>query len=142
MTMLNPLFGVWKIVSFQFEIEGADERHDVYDRQPSGYLIVTADRMMALITAGDRPSDASPSTLFDSMTAYSGRYRLHDNGEITTVDCAWHPGWLGTEQIRYFKLDGNKLSLTSPFQQHPKFPGSQVRGIAVWQREEAHEGSQ
>jgi hypothetical protein len=139
MAKLNPLVGVWRIVAFQFEFEGADEGRDVYDEQPSGYLIVTEGRMMALITAGNRPNDGSPSSRFDSMMAYSGRYRLHDNSEITTVDSAWHPGWLGTEQTRYFKLDGNTLSLTSPFQQHPKFPGRQVRGIAIWQREEAHQ---
>ena len=34
---------------------------------------------MALVTAGDRASNASPEVLFDCMTAYSGRYRLQGN---------------------------------------------------------------
>jgi Lipocalin-like domain len=138
MTQANPLVGVWRIVSFQVDIEGAKESQDVYDKQPSGFLILTAEgRMMALITAGQRAKDASSAALFDCMTAYSGRYRLNDNRLITTVDSAWHPAWIGTEQTRFLKLDDHTLSLTSPPQEHPKFPGKSVRGVAIWRREEA-----
>ena len=65
MTQPNPLVGVWKIIAFQFETDDAKERRDIYDQNPSGFLIITAEgRMMALVTAGERPSDASPDTLF------------------------------------------------------------------------------
>jgi Lipocalin-like domain len=91
MTQSNPLVGVWKIVSFQVEIDDAKERRDVYDERPSGFLIITDEgRMMALITAGDRANDAPPEALFDCMTAYSGRYRLSSDSLITKVDSAWH----------------------------------------------------
>jgi Lipocalin-like domain len=138
MTQVNQLVGVWRIVSFQVEIEGVKKSQDVYDKQPSGFLILTDEgRMMALITAGERTKDASSAALFDCMTAYSGRYRLNDDRLVTIVDSAWHPAWIGTEQIRFVKLDGHTLSLSSPLQEHPKFPGKSVRGVAIWQREEA-----
>ena len=139
MTQPNPLVGVWKIIAFQFETDDAKERRDIYDQNPSGFLIITAEgRMMALVTAGERPSDASPDTLFGSMTAYSGEYRLHGvDTFVTKVDSAWHPAWLGTEQVRHFKLHGNTLSVVSPPQEHPRFPGLRVRGIAIWEKEEA-----
>ena len=138
MTPSNPLVGVWKIVSFQVEIEGAQERNDVYDRQPSEFLIITDEgRMMALITAGERATDASPETLFNVMTAYSGQYRLERDCLITKVDSAWHPSWIGTEQTRYIKMDRNTLSLASPPQQHPRYPGQRVVGIVTWEREDA-----
>jgi len=133
----NPLVGTWKVVSFQFEFEGTDERRNVYDEHPTGFIIIAADgRMMTVVTAGNRTPDAAPGVLFDSMTAYSGRYRLQgDDCFITTVDSAWHPAWVGTEQTRFFKLDGDTLSITSPLQQHPKFPDRRIRGVIVWRKE-------
>jgi hypothetical protein len=38
----NPLVGTWKLVSFQFEAEGSNERLDVYDEHPVGFIIFTA----------------------------------------------------------------------------------------------------
>jgi hypothetical protein len=73
------------------------------------------------------------------MTAYSGRYRLINDSLVTKVDSAWHPAWIGTEQTRYITLDGHTLTLTSPPQEHPKFPGQRVRGIAIWQEEACFE---
>lgn len=37
----NPLVGTWKLVSFQFESEGSDERFDAYDDHPEGFAIFT-----------------------------------------------------------------------------------------------------
>ena len=131
MTQSNPLVGVWRITAFKFETEGAKEQRDIYDQHPSGFLIITAEgRVMALITAGERASNASPDTLFGSMTAYSGQYRLQGADTfVTKVDSAWHPSWLGTEQVRHFKLDGNTLSVVSPPQEHPRFPGQRVQAL-------------
>jgi Lipocalin-like domain len=133
----NPIVGTWKVVSFQFEFEGTDERRDVYDEHPAGFIIITAEgRMMTVVTAGVRAPDAAPSALFDSMTAYSGRYRLQgDDCFVTTVDSARHPAWVGTEQTCFFKRDGDTLSITSPLQQHPKFPERRIRGVIVWRKE-------
>jgi hypothetical protein len=69
-------------------------------------------------------------------TRQFGRFRSEaDILGITTVDSAWHPSWLGTEQTGYFKHDGDALSLMSDFIELPKFPGRRVRGTAIWRRE-------
>ena len=133
----NPLVGTWKLVSFQFEAEGGNERRDVYDEHPVGFIIFTADfRVLALLTASERAGDEAARSLFDRMMAYSGRYRLRvDDCFITIVDSAWHPAWIGTEQTNFFTLDGDTLSIISPLQEHPKFPDQRVRGVAVWRKE-------
>jgi hypothetical protein len=131
----NPLVGTWKLVSFQFESEGSDERFDAYDEHPQGFAIFTEARVFFLLTAGDRLAAAPASELFDRMCAYSGRYRMQADRIITTVDSAWHPAWIGTEQPRFFKFDGDTLSLMSDFLEFPKFPGQRVRGTAIWRRE-------
>lgn len=139
MAQVNPLVGVWRITAFQVETEGSSERHNIYDDHPSGYLIITPEgRMMTLLTAGERAGDAAPDVLFGTMNGYSGQYRLQGADTfVTKVDTSWHPAWLGTEQVRHFKLDGNTLSIISPPQDYPKFPGQRVRGIAIWERESA-----
>jgi len=133
----NPLVGTWKLVSFQFEAEGSNERLDVYDEHPVGFIIFTADwRVLALVTASERADDETARTLFDHMMAYSGRYRLRVDGcFITIVDSAWYPAWIGTEQTNFFTLDGDTLSIISPLLQHPKFPNDRVRGVAIWRKE-------
>ena len=89
----NPLVGTWKLVSFQFEAEGTNERLDVYDEHPVGFIIFTADwRVLALVTASERADDETARALFDRMMAYSDRYRLQVDGcFITIVDSAWYP---------------------------------------------------
>jgi hypothetical protein len=137
MTQTNPLVGVWRIVAFQFEGDDG-KRHNIYDEHPTGFLIITAERrLMALVTAGDRPSNGSAEDLFNRMTAYSGQYQMQGNDTfVTKVDTAWLPTFLGTEQIRHFKLDGNVLSAFSPPQEQIRFPGKKVRYIATWKREQ------
>jgi ABC-type Fe3+ transport system substrate-binding protein len=45
--------------------------------------------------------------------AYTGMYRLEGDKWLTKVDVAWNPEWVGTEQTRFFKLDGDRLHVTS-----------------------------
>ncbi len=137
MQSANSPVGTWKLVSFQFEVEESGERGDVFDEHPVGVIILTAEgRLLTLITASNRAPTAAASDLFDSMMAYSGLYRLQGNRLITRVDSAWHPAWVGTEQTRSFKREGDILSLSAPdFREHPKFPGRRVRGTAIWQKE-------
>jgi fermentation-respiration switch protein FrsA (DUF1100 family) len=86
--------------------------------------------------------DASPDVLFGTMNGYSGQYRLRGADTfVTKVDTSWHPAWVGSEQVRHFKLEGDTLSVMTPPQDYPKFPGQRVRGIAVWEREPRFEDS-
>src|SRR5262245_51786158 len=96
----NPLVGTWKLVAFQIEFED-NERQPVYS-EPCGSLIITPDgRMLTVLADNARQLNDPPSSLFERMMAYSGRYRVQgDDCFIVDVDVAWHPSWLGTEQTR------------------------------------------
>lgn len=73
---------------------------------------------------------------FTPWMVYSGRYRLEgDDCLIANVDSSWHPAWIESGQMRFFKLDGETLSLSSPYQDHPKFPGARVCGVVIWRKE-------
>ena len=132
----NSLVGAWKVLSFQIEFEDSDERDEPYGANPDGYVVLTEKRLIAVITGPKRAMDQSAANLFDSMMAYSGRYRLQgDDCFITTVDSAWLPAWLGTEQVRYFKINGEVLSVVGLFRENPKYPGRRVRGVLTGRKE-------
>jgi hypothetical protein len=135
-TVFDRLVGSWKLITFHYVAEDTNERGDVYE-SPCGVLTFTATgRMMTIITAGDRGPNADPRDLFCAMMAYSGQYRIQgDDTFIVKVDAAWHPSWIGTEQVRFFKLEGETLSVTSPAQYHPMFPGRLVRGMVTFKKE-------
>ena len=48
------------------------------------------------------------------MVAYSGIYRVEGDKWIMKVDVAWDETWTGTEQLRFFKVEGDALTVTSP----------------------------
>jgi hypothetical protein len=61
-------------------------------------------------------SAAGRATLFSDLAAYT---RLDGPGRFsTTVDLAWNPAWRG-EQLRFFALDGDRLTIRSPAQTRP-----------------------
>jgi hypothetical protein len=92
---------------------------------PTGYAIFTAEgRVMFVLTGeGRKPPQTvqDRADLLNSMAAYTGMYRLEGNKWITKVDVAWNPEWVGTEQTRFFKLDGERLHVTSTWRIMPNW---------------------
>ena len=122
----------------QFEFDDNGERVDVYGASPAGYISLGSDgRMMGIITAanGERQANTEPAALFRSMLAYSGPYRLEGNRFIVTVDAAWHPSWVGTEQVRFIRIDGDAMEITTAPQTLPLYGKRIGRGVLAWRRE-------
>jgi hypothetical protein len=132
----HALVGTWRLVSFHVETEGSNEQRLWWDEHPAGFIIFNGEgRMLALLTAGDRIASTSADQLIRTMCAYSGRYHVEGNRLSTIVDSAWLPAWVGTEQPRIFKRDGDTLSLMTDFQDHPRYPGQRTRGVLMWRKE-------
>lgn len=130
------LVGTWKVLSLWNEFEDGDDRDEPYGASPHGYVVLTETRLIAVITNPERSMDQSADQLFNGMMAYSGRYRLQsDDCFVTTVDTAWLPAWLGTEQVRHFKIDGTELLVTGLFRENPRYPGRRVRGVLRGRKE-------
>ena len=135
----SSLIGVWKLLSLENEFQDGSPRRAMYGERPSGYIVFTKEgRMMAVIEGDGRkaPStDSDRAALLKSMFAYSGIYRVEGSKWTTTVDVAWNPAWRGTEQVRFFELVGDRLTVTSMWQLAPNFAGAPMtRGILVFQR--------
>jgi hypothetical protein len=135
----RKIVGAWKLVSVAYEDAASGGRTPVYGAHPKGIQIATPEgRWLALMTAEGRGvpnSDDERAQALKTMIAYTGRYRIEDGKVITKVEAAWNEAWVGTEQIREVRFDGDRLLLQSPPMPHPNISGRVVRVIVEWERE-------
>ena len=120
----NKLIGTWKLVSITNENLLTGKKADDYGPNPIGYLNYSLNgRMMVIITKKDRKKPVSKITtpdealrLLNTMTSYAGTYTVNKNQIVHHIDVAWNPSWIGTNQVRFYKLEGKRLTLTmAPF---------------------------
>lgn len=133
------IIGTWRLVSQEWEDRGTGKRIHGIGENPTGYIIFTPEgRMMTVITGEGRKAsntEQDRARLFDSMSAYTGRYRFEGDKWITKVDVAWAPNRVGTEQVRFFRLEGDRLYVTSAWMPTPSGTGGTGRAILTWERE-------
>ena len=134
----EKLIGTWKVISFENEFQDGSPRRAVYGEHPTGYIILTAEgRMMAVVVGeGRKPAttDEERASLLRSMFAYTGMYRLEGDKWITSVDTSWNPSF-GGEQVRFYKLDGNRLEVTGAWGSNVNIPGAPItRGVVLFER--------
>ena len=135
----RQIVGTWVLVSVVYEDIATGERTPVYGEHPCGIQIATPEgRWLALMTAEGRTipqTDADRAQALKSMIAYTGRYRVENGQVITKVEAAWNEAWVGGEQVRNIRFDGDRLYIESPPVPHPNINDRTVRVIVVWQRE-------
>jgi len=135
----EKLYGVWKLDSFLFEDAQTKEKKGLFGEHPKGFMmLLPTGRMAGIITADGRKvpqSDPERVASFQSLIAYSGKFRLEGNKFITSVEVAWNEAWVGTDQARTFKLEGDKLFIISATQPNVSFGGRTMTGILSWDRE-------
>ena len=135
----QKIVGTWKLVSVVYEDQVTKERTPVLGEHPRGRQIATADgRWLALVTAENRPvptNDAERARALQTMISYTGRYRLEDGKVITKVEAAWNEAWVGGEQTRFIRFEGDRLFIESPPMPHPNVNNKVVKVVVVWDRE-------
>jgi hypothetical protein len=135
----KALIGTWKLLSCVLEDVETKEQKSVWGENPNGYIVMTSEgRWMVIQTAEGRRApmtDGDRIAAFKSLLAYSGKYRTEGNKIVINVDIAADEGWNGTEQVRYYKIDGDELHIEAPPQPYANFGGRVMRGILVWKRE-------
>ena len=137
----SPLLGTWKLKSFVRQDVATGERRPALGEHPEGYLGYSPDgRMCALFVAGgrvapagDQPTDAERVQLHKSMLAYAGTYTIAGDKVVHHIDIAWNNARLGSDQVRFFKLDGDRLTLTTERNKSP-IDGSQGFGLLEFER--------
>jgi hypothetical protein len=137
----HKLVGTWKLLSYIREEIPSGAKADVMGPHPSGYLIYGSDgRMMVVFVRSDRkrpaaavPTQAESEKLLKGMVSYTGTYEVRADTIVHHVDVSWNESWTGTDQTRFYKLDGNRLSLATTPSLDPVEGKMSVRTL-IWER--------
>jgi Lipocalin-like domain len=137
----NPILGTWKLKSFVREVTATGEKFNQFGEHPTGYISYSGDgRMYAIATSDNRPKPRSVNPedeervkLHQTMFAYAGTYTVDGQKVTQHLDVSWNEAWTGTDQIRFYNLDGNTLTITTAPFKSPQ-DGREGRSVLVWEK--------
>jgi Lipocalin-like domain len=140
----NPILGTWKLKSYVREVAVTGEKINQLGEHPDGYLSYSADGRMYAIGASDNrvkprnvnPDDEERVKLHQTMFAFAGTYTLEGGKVIHHVDISWNEAWTGTDQVRFYKLDGNTLTITTA-PNKSTYDGRESRTVLVLEKVKA-----
>jgi hypothetical protein len=135
----NPLFGTWRVTSFKLKVLGQRGERELFGPNPRGYVILTPEpRIMAFIAAdGRKPptNQAEAAAMLQSMIAYTGRIRLEPDRFTTDVEVSWNQLYIGKPQVRFYIVEGDKLTLLTPEQESATVPGERITSTLTFERQ-------
>jgi hypothetical protein len=86
---LKPIVGIWKLVSFEREYQAGGEREYPMGKAPTGYILFLPEGRMTVVITGEGrtapTTDQDRAGLYNSLVAYTGRYRVDGDKWITTL---------------------------------------------------------
>ena len=136
----NPLLGTWRLKSFLREVTGTGERYNQMGEHPDGYISYAADGRMLVFFVSDEqprpraePSDEERIRLHKAMLAYGGTYTLSPGKVAHHIDIEWDGRRLGTDQIRFYTIEGDKLVIKTEPNKSP-IDGREGVGILTFER--------
>jgi hypothetical protein len=135
--------GTWRLISFESRDEVGNVQYP-FGPKVAGQLSYDADGNMSALVIGTtvprfaaddlrKGTDAEVRAAFESGVSYFGTYRVDvASGTVTHhVLGATFPNWVGTNQVRYFRAEGRRLTLSAP---PMPVGGHQVTPTLVWER--------
>lgn len=137
------LIGRWRLVSWSTRDDDGTVAHP-FGENPEGSLVYTAEGWMsALLAPAARPplssadvlggDEAERAAAFSTFIAYAGTYDIEGDDVVHRVSVSLFPNWVGTEQRRTAKLNGDTLVLqTAPLDVLGRVVVNELR----WVREE------
>jgi hypothetical protein len=139
------LLGTWQLVSIEETVAGKTQTSALYGTHPVGNLMYQSDgHMCAALSNGKPPAskdpakatDAQKTAYYESLIAYCGTFKL-DAGTSTLYhypSVAVSPAYVGSTQVRAFRLEGDKLTITAK----NGLPDPKMEKLVlVWQRAKA-----
>ena len=138
----EQFIGTWKLVSSEYRFADG-ERLKLYD---TGILMYDAQGNMSVqLMQHNRPAFAKSDrlsgtleeikTAFQGYQAYYGTYTIDEKQRTVThhLQGSLLPNWVGVDQVRYFDLEGDRLTLRTPTL---PLRDRDAVGYLVWQRAE------
>ena len=137
----DRIIGTWKLVSWVYQNE-EDEKIDFFGPNPigilmyekSGYMnaqLMRSDRSNFVSANGAEGTPQEYASAFSGYAAYFGKFEEKEPGTLThTVEGSLFPNWVGHDEIRYGKLEGNTLVLSAP----GIINGEKIMFYVTWKR--------
>lgn len=135
----NPVVGTWKLVSYEVEVQATGQKLPVMGEKPTGYVSFLPEGRVFFVLTGEarKPAktDQDRAELLNTLVAYTGTYSLAGDTWTTNVDVAWNPEWVGTKQVRSFKLEGDRLLVMTPWRIMPNWADKgMTRSLITFER--------
>jgi hypothetical protein len=133
------IVGTWRLLSYVVEVQATGEKLPAMGEKPSGYVTFLPEGRVFFVLTGDgrKPgkTDHERAELLNSLVAYTGSYLTEGNTWTTNVEVAWNPEWVGTKQVRSFRLEGDRLDVLTPWRTMPNWPDKgMTRSIVSFER--------
>jgi hypothetical protein len=136
------ILGTWILVSMEETMkDGTTHPYPSFGRHPKGFLMYQHDGYMcAQLINPDRPKWSDPAhptpeeklAAGESTFAYCGRYEVDvkESQIVHLPQVATDPGYIGSRQIRPYRLEGNRLILSDVEKNDPFV----ARWTVVWEK--------
>jgi len=116
------LIGTWKQLSGTMVEEGSSEQKSNLSAAPNGYVSFSPDGRLILLStdsarkapAGQVATSAEAEALYRSMIGYAGTYKVEGNKVTYDLDVSWNEAWTGSKQVRFWEVNGDRLTITTP----------------------------
>jgi hypothetical protein len=121
---VSPIVGTWLLTAYSEVYLDNGETIRRFGDHPTGYIQYSpGGHLVVFVTTGEpkRPatlnySDADRADVYRGIIAgYTATYTIDGNKAVHHVLTAWRPDWIGSDQTRYFEIEGKNLLIkTAP----------------------------
>jgi hypothetical protein len=134
----KQLVGSWKLSSWVIQIIGG-EATEPFGSNPKGRAVFTQEGYAAfiIVAANRKPAtnNDESAALLKSLLVYTGKFAIEGDKFTTKVDISGNELLTGQDQVRFFKLEGDRLSIRTAEQISSVYVGKKVVGTLTWERE-------
>jgi hypothetical protein len=141
--ILDQLAGAWRLLSSEFRTSDGAVVYPLGE-DAAGQCILTSDGYMSgQLMRKDRPNFAggnqasgTPEEIkaaLEGYVSYYGHFDIDpDRQQLTThVEGSLFPNWIGEEQVRFYELSENRLTLKTP---PIPLGDDEITGYLIWER--------
>jgi hypothetical protein len=136
--MIDPLVGVWRLVSASSTTSTGERNETPYGPHPVGFLTYGDGRVNAFISYDGRKSLSigggtaeEQAEAFKTFLAYAGRYTLDRDKVIHHVEISSIQNYVHRDLVRGVKFEGDQIALLTP---PTRINGKLQTVELIWQR--------
>ncbi|MGD0328815.1 MAG: lipocalin-like domain-containing protein [Nitrososphaeria archaeon] len=136
----EKFIGTWKLVSYKLEL--GDKVSYPFGEDAIGYIIYNPDGYMAAFLAPKRRIKFGSADMMggtadekiaaaDTFISYCGSFEVSEDLVVHRVEASFFPNWVGSRQERFYKFEGDRLTLsTAPMLVYSKMQSAHL----IWER--------